>query len=91
MALRCGVDSEVIIEQLKGIRCLSTISRRKSGNDIDVLSCPDAIARALEAAAGRAAEPVAAPPSNACPDCKYPLRREAGCNVCDNCGYSKCG
>jgi len=91
VALRSGVPPEVLIEQLKGIRCLSTIARRKEKKEIDVLSCPDAIARALEAAMGQEYEPVVVQSANACPDCKYPLRREAGCNVCDNCGYSKCG
>jgi ribonucleoside-diphosphate reductase alpha chain len=91
VALRSGVPPEVLIEQLKGIRCLSTIARRKDKKEIDVLSCPDAIARALEAAMGQEYEPVVIQSTNACPDCKYPLRREAGCNVCDNCGYSKCG
>ncbi len=91
VALRSGVPAEVLIEQLKGIRCLSTIARRKEDKEIDVLSCPDAIARALEAAMGQDYEPVPVRLSNACPDCKYPLRKEAGCNVCDNCGYSKCG
>ena len=91
VALRSGVPPAVLIEQLKGIRCLSTITRRRENKEIDVLSCPDAIARALEAAMGQEYEPVAIQSANACPDCKYPLRREAGCNVCDNCGYSKCG
>jgi len=91
VALRSGVAPEVLIEQLKGIRCLSTIARRKDNKQIDVLSCPDAIARALQVAMGQAYEPVIVHLANACPDCKYPLRREAGCNVCDNCGYSKCG
>jgi len=91
VTLRCGVDPEILIEQLKGIRCLSTISRRKSGKDIEVLSCPDAIARAIEEALGDIHEPLPTSAMNTCPDCSYPLRRRAGCNVCDNCGYSKCG
>ncbi len=91
VALRCGVDPGILIEQLKGIRCLSTISRRKTAKEINVLSCPDAIARAIEEALGENRTPTAAPTADACPDCKYPLRREAGCNICDNCGYSKCG
>jgi ribonucleoside-diphosphate reductase alpha chain len=43
LALRSGIDESSIIEQLKGIRCLSTV--RKKG--LKVLSCPDAIGRAL--------------------------------------------
>jgi len=90
-ALRCGVDPRVLVEQLKKIRCLSTIARRKDNKDIDVLSCPDAIARAIEEALGEDCESARISPVNRCPDCSHPLRREAGCDVCDNCSYSKCG
>jgi len=92
-ALRCGVDPKVLIEQLKGIRCLSTITRRKTNKDIDVLSCPDAIARAIEDALGEDYESAGVSVVNKCPDCGQPLRKEAGCSFCDNddCGYLKCG
>jgi len=85
------VDPKILVEQLKGIRCLSTIARRKEDKNIDVLSCPDAIARAIEGALLEICEPVRAIPVNRCPECNYPLRRESGCNVCDECGFSKCG
>jgi len=90
-ALRCGVSPTVLIEQLKGIRCLSTITRRKDDKDIDVLSCPDAIARALQDAVGQLPEEIEVHPEKRCPACNCPLRRDEGCNVCDNCGYRKCG
>ncbi|MBA7650240.1 hypothetical protein ES703_58043 [subsurface metagenome] len=80
----------MLIEQLKNIRCLSTIARRKENKDIDVLSCPDAIARAIEEALGEDCESARISPVNRCPDCNYSLRREAGCDVCDRCGFSKC-
>ncbi|KXG74838.1 adenosylcobalamin-dependent ribonucleoside-diphosphate reductase [Thermotalea metallivorans] len=49
IALRAGVSVEAIIEQLRGIRCHSTLTQRGKGNkDIKVLSCPDAIGRTLE-------------------------------------------
>lgn len=44
IALRSGIDEKVIVEQLKGIRCPSTI--RQKG--LKVLSCPDAIGRMIE-------------------------------------------
>mgnify|MGYP000011447976 FL=1 len=44
IALRSGVDYKYIVEQLKGIRCPSTI--RQKG--LKVLSCPDAIGRLIE-------------------------------------------
>jgi ribonucleoside-diphosphate reductase alpha chain len=44
MALRAGVDTEAILKQLRGIRCPSPLLA-KGGV---VLSCPDAIAQAIE-------------------------------------------
>lgn len=44
MALRSGMDVTTLIEQLKGIRCHSTL--RQKG--LKVLSCPDAIGKVLE-------------------------------------------
>lgn len=49
ISLRAGISAESIIEQLKGIRCHSTLRKRGKGdNEINVLSCPDAIGRTLE-------------------------------------------
>ncbi|WP_069651032.1 vitamin B12-dependent ribonucleotide reductase [Caloranaerobacter ferrireducens] len=48
IALRSGLDVKSIIEQLKGIRCHSTLRQRATNKDIKVLSCPDAIGKALE-------------------------------------------
>lgn len=89
-ALRCGVKPRILIEQLRNIRCLSTISQRKTNKDIDVLSCPDAIARAIEESLGEY-KPIVESNVRKCPDCGQPLRFEAGCDICSNCGYSKCG
>ncbi|MFA6309196.1 MAG: vitamin B12-dependent ribonucleotide reductase [Clostridia bacterium] len=44
IAMRSGIDGKSIVEQLKGIRCPSTI--RQKG--LNVLSCPDAIGRLIE-------------------------------------------
>ncbi|MBC8014866.1 MAG: TSCPD domain-containing protein, partial [Sporomusaceae bacterium] len=44
IALRSGLDVKPIVEQLKGIRCPSTIRQK----DMKVLSCPDAIGRLIE-------------------------------------------
>ena len=46
LALRSGIEVKAIIEQLRGIRCHSTL--KKDG--LQVLSCPDAIGRVLEKA-----------------------------------------
>ena len=47
-ALRSGLEVGAIIEQLKGIRCHSTLRQRALNNNIKVLSCPDAIGKVLE-------------------------------------------
>ena len=90
-AIRSGVDPAVLITQLKGIRCLSTISQRKTNKEIDVLSCPDAIARAIQEALGQKENPKTIYSTKKCPDCSNLLTRDSGCDICLNCGYSKCG
>lgn len=42
--LRAGLGKDIVIKQLKGIRCPSTIE----ADGVKILSCADAIARALE-------------------------------------------
>lgn len=100
IALRAGVSIETIIEQLKGIRCPSTI--RQQG--MKVMSCPDAIARTIEKVLGQ--QKLAAPyqaqqagdtrdnsaaAARTCPECGAKVEHEGGCIICRNCGYSKCG
>ena len=46
IALRSGMEVDAIVEQLKGIRCHSTL-RQMSQKGIKVLSCPDAISRVI--------------------------------------------
>ncbi|MDI6601248.1 MAG: vitamin B12-dependent ribonucleotide reductase [Thermoanaerobacteraceae bacterium] len=48
IALRSGIDVKELVGQLKGIRCLSTIRQKERDKRINVLSCPDAIARVIE-------------------------------------------
>jgi len=104
IALRSGIDTKVIVEQLKGIRCQSTI--RQKG--LKVLSCPDAIGRLIEKVDKMNNEPnavaVAAELSleesaatetistsaELCPECGNGIEHEGGCVVCRACGYSKC-
>lgn len=104
IALRSGMDVNSIIEQLKGIRCHSTI--RQPG--MKVTSCPDAIARALEKVSKlqnggntttavktletkEAEVPHVPGKKRFCPECGTPVAHEGGCVICKNCGYSKCG
>ena len=89
-ALRSGVDPRVMIDQLGRIRCLSAAVARNSNKGVDVLSCPDAIARALQEAL-EGAEPAEKQwHVQKCPECGQSLHFESGCDVCD-CGYSSCG
>ncbi|MCX7614263.1 MAG: vitamin B12-dependent ribonucleotide reductase [Clostridiales bacterium] len=104
LTLRSGIDADTIIEQLKGIRCPSTI--RQAG--MKVTSCPDAIARTIQKVVhyqngngGTGVIPVAvteeqeAPSVSSeiryCPECGTKVEHEGGCVVCRQCGYSKCG
>ena len=105
IALRSGLDGEVLIEQLRGIRCASTIRQKGLG----VTSCPDAIAKTIEKvmeASKTGNNGIATIESTArkvvskekekkaakyCPECGSQLEHEGGCVTCRNCGYSKCG
>jgi len=89
-ALRSGIDVQSIIEQLRGIRCHSTLRQ----NGLKVLSCPDAIGRVLERVAQLRNGDFAPSENNGtakCPECAGPLEHESGCVMCRSCGYSKCG
>lgn len=50
LALRSGVNVEDVIDQLKGIRCMNTMRQGgiKQSDGTVVLSCPDAIGKAIE-------------------------------------------
>lgn len=50
LALRSGVKVEDVIDQLKGIRCMNTMRKGgiKQPDGTVVLSCPDAIGKAIE-------------------------------------------
>ncbi|MFH0777570.1 MAG: vitamin B12-dependent ribonucleotide reductase [Candidatus Eisenbacteria bacterium] len=100
LALRSGQDMNSILKQLKGIRCPSPLW----DNGSQVLSCPDAIGKAIErflersgslprdsesAASERGSETATATPL-ACPDCGGVLEPEGGCLVCRLCGFSRC-
>jgi ribonucleoside-diphosphate reductase alpha chain len=94
VALRAGVDIQSIIRQLRGIRCPSTIRNGK----LECLSCPDAIARALERSAGLSSTPLPktaisedkTPETISCPECGQPITHESGCVICHSCGFSLC-
>ncbi len=100
VALRSGMSVDAIVEQLKGIRCPSTIRQP----DAKCTSCPDAIARVIRKVAkmqqgDHTPMPqdladdmkLNTPGSKLCPECGKPVEHEGGCMICRNCGYSKCG
>jgi ribonucleoside-diphosphate reductase alpha chain len=98
LALKKGAAPQEIVEQLKGIRCHVPYGVGPNA----VLSCADAIGKALErryvtgaaAKAGAAPEPqlsLVEVAQGACPDCGGAIEHEGGCVVCRTCGYSKCG
>ena len=92
VALRSGVSPAALVEQLRGIRCPSTCVARRENDGVDVLSCPDAIARAIEETmAGSPTLVVSQPAGRLCPQCQAPMRRDPGCFVCDQCLFDSCG
>jgi len=104
VSLRSGVDIKTIIEQLRGIRCASTVRN----NNLKVTSCPDAIARVIEKvvkmndnfgdndkkAPKKIIKNITEKQDKGmkyCPECGEKLEHEGGCVTCRNCGFSKCG
>ena len=99
LALRSEIAPQVVVNQLKGIRCVSCTRRA----NVKVLSCPDAISRVMEQTLN-AKKPKLQTfeteksidtenlgmPFN-CPECGNTIEAEGRCFSCRTCGYSKCG
>ncbi|MHB9114493.1 MAG: vitamin B12-dependent ribonucleotide reductase [Thermoleophilia bacterium] len=98
LAFRYGAPPEKIAKQLKGIRCHVPLGFGPQ----QVLSCPDAIGKALsdKYCGGAQTAYVAEEPQQlempiayaqgACPDCGGAIEHEGGCMVCRACGFSRC-
>ncbi len=89
LAWRSGVPTEQIVKQLSGISCHKQIGVGKN----KVLSCADAIAKAIKEYADltwKSPEEMPFFARGACPVCGGPLDPEGGCFVCRSCGYSDC-
>jgi ribonucleoside-diphosphate reductase alpha chain len=98
LSLRAGLDPKAIVKQLHGVRCPNP-GWEKGGM---ILSCSDAIAKAMERYLLEKKTPVGKKAVKAatghrenvagfCPDCGGALEHESGCAVCRECGFSKCG
>lgn len=98
LAFRYGAPPEKIAKQLKGIRCHVPLGLGPN----QVLSCPDAIGKALsdkycegmttlyyEPEQQQLEMPIAYA-QGACPDCGGAIEHEGGCMVCRACGFSRC-
>jgi ribonucleoside-diphosphate reductase alpha chain len=93
IGIRSGIDTDEIIGQLKGIRCVGCII----DDETDVLSCPDAIAQSIEKVVKGYNEFeldfVGGPRGvEICPEdgCGGLLVYEDGCYICKKCGFTKC-
>ncbi|MBU7013293.1 MAG: vitamin B12-dependent ribonucleotide reductase [Theionarchaea archaeon] len=91
LALRSGIEMNAVLKQIQGVRCIGCVS----DEDTIVLSCPEAISRAVEAQlkgsgtfipkVGPSPKPVVV-----CSLCKSIMHQEEGCWVCTRCGYTQC-
>jgi ribonucleoside-diphosphate reductase alpha chain len=90
LAWRSGVQARQVVKQLLGISC-----HAPSGfGDNRVLSCADAVAKAIESHMLAKGLDVGierkANGRGACPECGGAVEHEGGCSVCHVCGYSEC-
>ena len=96
LALRAGVETEAIMNQLKGIRC----PRVGFHNGDKVLSCADAIQIAIQRYINSGPSSVQLSLDHLndglwgrcpeCPECGAMLEMQEGCLKCRSCGYSEC-
>ena len=92
LALRSGVDVDSIARHLRGIRCPSIAWEQGHA----VMSCADAIATVLQkyvkdedGGNPRVSEAVKSL-AGQCPECGSLLIYQEGCDICPNCGFTKC-
>lgn len=70
------IKEEYCITELDDV---STVVEDTEDTEEDIISVNDSITHNIEVNS-----------DNLCPDCGEPLSFEGGCNICHNCGYSKC-
>jgi ribonucleoside-diphosphate reductase alpha chain len=97
LAFRINMAPEEIIKQIKGIRCHSP----SWDKGCKILSCSDALARALEKELARGVKTkngngngngtkLEKDIHGACPECGGAVEQEGGCSICRDCGYTRC-
>ncbi len=92
LALRSGVDLDSIARHLRGIRCPSIAWEQGHA----VISCADAIATVLQKyvregnADNHKTFEAVQTWAGQCPECGGSLIYQEGCNICPNCGFTKC-
>jgi len=91
--IRSGIDINSVQKQVRGIRCVTCIADRST----HVLSCPDAIGKAIEfyiKGTNKFDFDATSGPKSVmiCPEdgCGGIMEPEGGCYVCRICGFSKC-
>jgi ribonucleoside-diphosphate reductase alpha chain len=103
LALRSDIEPEEIWKQMKGISCHQP-SWTEGGK---ILSCSDAIAKALEKYPHHANgngngdkgngqstgyhQTAVVQQIGMCPECGGTVEHEGGCAICHNCGFTRCG
>ena len=91
IALRAGVEPDAIVEQLRGIRCHSTVAAKRTSDGAEVLSCPDAIGRTIAEFMNHSDNGTEPALPQRCPDCGNKLEQQNGrCVICRSCGFSRC-
>jgi|Deesub1362A_J573_1020465.scaffolds.fasta_scaffold00171_48 ribonucleoside-diphosphate reductase alpha chain len=93
LALRSNIAPPEIVKQLRGISCHNP----EWTNNGKILSCSDAIAKAIEKyyqteGKGNGSDPVLEKKViyGACPECGGAVEHEGGCAVCRDCGFTRC-
>jgi ribonucleoside-diphosphate reductase alpha chain len=93
ITIRSGIEIDSILKQISGIRCITCIADENT----HVLSCPDAIGKAIEfynKGYNKFDFNTASGPKSImlCSEegCGGIMQPEGGCYVCRNCGFSKC-
>lgn len=97
LSARAGVTLDKIIDQLNSCGvCPSYATRKATKGDTSPGSCcPIAVGRALkemhnELLGKKTSDKIVNVNSSKCPKCGAELIHEGGCNICKNCGWTKC-